>query len=415
MHHASTFKLIAAAYLLYRLYRSRANYIRQRDVTNDTTFFSQSYLQARERFRAAAKAAGAELTSLAVCTDAITGLALTTEVAVLKGTNPKKLFVHISGTHGAEGYAGSAIQIQWLQQHALALRRAGGKASAVMTVPTLVIVHALNPYGMHCFRRYNENNVDLNRNCLTAAQFLEKTTQEPNKHGYETVSGVLNPPAPWTWLQEMFSIPKFVYYVLRYGYLKLASAIVVGQYHNARGVMYGGTSLQPSHANLMKFLEPFAAEATDEVVLVDVHSGLGPSGVDTLMVDDKGAKERVLAIAPLHDKRFIESPSESGPAGGGMYKYMQGAVTQGYPSITFPKSKKCTAVTEEFGTVPSFFVMQANIRENAAWVHAPGTQLHRLAAEQLLGVFYVQESQWKASVLLRGGILMKQVLDYLSK
>ena len=37
----------------------------------------------------------------------------------------------------------------------------------------VVIVHAVNPYGFACGRRFNEDGVDLNRNVLSDDEFLE--------------------------------------------------------------------------------------------------------------------------------------------------------------------------------------------------------------------------------------------------
>lgn len=67
-------------------------------------FFSDSYGTCRERFKSAASEAGAELRYLPVVDD------LTTDVAIFQGRSDSYL-VHISGTHGPEGYAGSATQV----------------------------------------------------------------------------------------------------------------------------------------------------------------------------------------------------------------------------------------------------------------------------------------------------------------
>ena len=68
-------------------------------------FFRDNYNDARELFLKSAKDAGAELMFLRVVDD------LGTDVAVLRGTGESKRFlIHLSGIHGAEGYAGSAVQ-----------------------------------------------------------------------------------------------------------------------------------------------------------------------------------------------------------------------------------------------------------------------------------------------------------------
>ena len=66
------------------------------------------------------------------------------------------LVVHTSGVHGAEGYTGSPIQIAWLKECPLKKEER----------PTMIFVHAVNPYGMAHYRRFDQDNVDLNRNAL---------------------------------------------------------------------------------------------------------------------------------------------------------------------------------------------------------------------------------------------------------
>ena len=55
----------------------------------------------------------------------------------------------------------------------------------------VVLVHVLNPYGMAWLRRFNENNVDLNRNFRDAGDYV------PNPLlCWDTVNALLNPPTP---------------------------------------------------------------------------------------------------------------------------------------------------------------------------------------------------------------------------
>ena len=55
------------------------------------------------------------------------------------------------------------------------------------------------------FRRFNENNVDLNRNGLFSAKEWEvETSRDANIAGYEDFSeGLFNPPNPSTLLQAL--------------------------------------------------------------------------------------------------------------------------------------------------------------------------------------------------------------------
>src|SRR5688500_5108840 len=65
----------------------------------------------------------------------------------------KATFVFMSGCHGIEGYLGSSIQKRFLNR----------LNKEIAHSFNLIIVHALNPYGMAWYRRVNAKNIDLNR------------------------------------------------------------------------------------------------------------------------------------------------------------------------------------------------------------------------------------------------------------
>src|ERR1051326_2712065 len=118
-----------------------------------TSYFSPDYFSARDRFRRAAAQAGATTHALPLSAKGPQGESLVTDIAWFGAASPRRVLVHSSGLHGVEGFAGSAIQLQLLDN---------------VPVPpadtAIVVVHILNPYGMAWLRRVNENNVDLNRN-----------------------------------------------------------------------------------------------------------------------------------------------------------------------------------------------------------------------------------------------------------
>ena len=121
--------------------------------TTTCDLFSTSYHQARKRFRQACPTDTVALDVLPGDGD------YTTDICVVPGTAPG-VVLHLSGTHGIEGYAGSAIQLAHLFMR-----------QQKESHPTLVLVHAVNPHGMAHFRRTNEHNVDLNRNGLNTTEW----------------------------------------------------------------------------------------------------------------------------------------------------------------------------------------------------------------------------------------------------
>ena len=115
----------------------------------ESCFFSEAYAPARARFREAAALAGATLHQLNITAD------LTIDVAVIPGNaaTPPTL-VHMSGTHGVEAHAGSAVQLALLKRWADAPADAPSSRGV-----RVVLVHAVNPHGFHCGRRWNEQGV----------------------------------------------------------------------------------------------------------------------------------------------------------------------------------------------------------------------------------------------------------------
>lgn len=148
--------------------------------------FSESYFHARQAFRNAAASAGAAQESLLVYTDPATGLDYTMDVAILPASSSESsseagaeappaetpLLMHMSGVHGVEGFAGSAVQVAALREMATS-----GAAMNQSRPFTTCFVHAVNPYGFAALRRFNENNVDLNRNNLTPEQWKQVHTR----------------------------------------------------------------------------------------------------------------------------------------------------------------------------------------------------------------------------------------------
>ena len=137
----------------------------------DESFFSSSWSEARAKFVAAAKAAGASVEVLRY--DSSEGFAgvwrsqslppqLTIDVALLGDpTTATGLLLHSSGVHGIEGYAGSAIQTAFLTRVAN-----DAPGSALPAGVCVAFVHGVNAHGMAEHRRWNERGVDLNRNFI---------------------------------------------------------------------------------------------------------------------------------------------------------------------------------------------------------------------------------------------------------
>ena len=216
----------------------------------------------------------------------------------------------MSGTHGPEGFAGSAIQ-----SAEFAYRNFPGKEEySQVARPTQIYVHAVNPFGMHNNRRVNEDNIDLNRNFLMPQEFAKAKARDPNHAGYVTFDHLLNPsskPFDSAVLNKLHATWLMVYSIARHGLLSIKRAMVSGNYHKPDGLYYGGDHMAASTSKLIEFLTSYfaahngpprgsdmvlsddadshAVVPLKKVVFIDVHSGLGVSGLDTLDVDPRSA------------------------------------------------------------------------------------------------------------------------------
>ena len=119
-------------------------------------YFSPTYARARERFLDAARKRGAAVDTHVHPLKGAEGEELAIDTALIGDPAAKALFLASSGTHGPEGFAGSACQLALLNDELP--DRATERGVAIL------LVHAVNPFGFSHLKRTNEDNIDLNRN-----------------------------------------------------------------------------------------------------------------------------------------------------------------------------------------------------------------------------------------------------------
>ena len=318
-------------------------------------FLVPTYELARARFREAAVKAGAKLDEL------LLPCGYTIDVATLPGADDSKLLLHISGTHGVEGFVGSAIQTGYLTWLAMQ-----NKTSPSLRKRSAIFVHGLNAFGMANWRRVNENNVDLNRNGhATQADLDEVLSRDPNIAGYETWNDVLNPQhAPRFILDDLVIALNFAKGIMFSGMSDMKRAIVTGTSTRPKGYQFVGREVQPSHLLLRDYLTRNSfLERIRDLVLIDVHTGLGPIGNDTMMISDNlEGCERMFGLggSKLLDKELEWKPNvgcelqseklgEGRNAAAAGYDLTKGMNHMTYPKL-FPNLKSSVSVTQEFGT-----------------------------------------------------------------
>lgn len=217
---------------------------------------SDTYDEARSRFRLAAARAGFETSSIIQPGKGPLGEELAIDIATRGLDGARTAVLCLSGVHGAEGYAGSGAQVAWLE--------AVGSESLPPGVGILM-VHGLNSWGFAHGLRGTEDNIDLNRNYLDHAQ------PHPENPLYAEIHPALCPPdlSPPRIDALLDAGQRFVE---RHGQWALEDAISRGQYTHPDGYHYGGRSL----ARPLVQLEALVAEklgSIEHLAYVDFHSG----------------------------------------------------------------------------------------------------------------------------------------------
>jgi hypothetical protein len=294
-----------------------------------------------------------------------------------------------------EGYAGSSIQLAFLQEL---------KRSPEQERPTIVLVHAVNPYGMKHYRRANENNVDINRNAIDDFDKF-RAKRDPNIAGYETFRELVSPsraPTIWDltlgyWISSLSKIGKV-------GFTRMKELIVAGQYHHPEGFSFGGTKLQPSIKVLTNFIKERGYDSGN-VFWIDVHTGLGKFGKDTLIFERGDGME---LQKWFKTSEHIVTPNVANKKALGGYDLVRGIV------MSFLQGQNPTGiyVMQEFGTIPPIFVGRSLILE--MMIYQYGKKSDMAFGRQLLQKsFYPQSFEWRTSIVQRGIAFLNEAIDYL--
>ncbi len=309
-----------------------------------TRGLTHTYAESRQRFLDSAGDAGADVSTDLHPMQGIDGEDLAIDVAAVGPADADSVLVLVSGTHGVEGFTGSALQHHWLERHA---------ASRPDDL-RIVLVHALNPYGFAWVRRVNEDNVDLNRN------FVDWSQPPPANEDYGGLAHLLVPDS-WDDDTQQTTTLQLLAFAEEFGFPRLQEVVSGGQYSHPTGVFYGGGGPVWSHHWLVDHLPELVGLAS-RVGLIDLHTGLGPWGHGEL-ISHEGAADAGYRRGTgwWGDVRsMVDGESVSAQLSGDWL----GALDRLLPRV------EVTAVALEFGTVDVVSVLQA-LRADAV-LHAHG-------------------------------------------
>lgn len=352
--------------------------------------------------------------------------------------------IHSSGTHGVEGYLGSAVQLRFLhsiflqnEEHLLQSNGQNNNARESGKVRKILLIHAVNPYGMRHHRRTNENNVDLNRNVLANDMIKTVIERNPNYFGYEDMDPALNPVYSPTshqninelpklssqdtiqsFMQEFVTISTVIWSIMKIillkGYTNAKRTVVSAQYHKNTGVFYGGNGKwENSIVAVQHAIDEFAdfrlnsvnPDLQTKVFWIDIHTGLGKYGSWTSLsknsiTDNCGSWTSQLnsLITSLEEKQASNRRAVNSG-----YEHTVGFVN-GNLFCPFPS---CFAITQEFGTRPGLAVILALVLENKGfnWGKSEFAFLTSNA-------FQPQRLSWRRSTLRGGTEILQTAINF---
>ncbi len=345
-------------------------------------WFSSDYATARGRFRAAVERLGWPLESHAI---GPVDEDLTLDVTVSPGTGPTTVVLS-SGVHGVEGAFGSAVQLAML-----AAWQSAPPAGRV------VLLHAVNPFGFAHGRRFNEDNIDLNRNFLFGN---DAYAGSPPLYG--TFAHLLNPVGPPR-RPDPFLF-QAVGPILRHGQPALTAAIAHGQYDHPRGLFFGGHAPAASH-RILDGNWPRWLGDPGRVWHLDFHTGLGDWGTHKLLLDPPFTAEQHARGTDVFGEGIIQV-TDAAPKGvaypsrGGFGPWSHARL----PGVD------CVYLTAEFGTYRKFTMFTGLRTENQAHHYAPGSAADRRAKARLRELFVPASRPWRRGVVADAAVMCVRAL-----
>lgn len=242
---------------------------------------------------------------------------------------------------------------------------------------------------MAWLRRTNENNVDLNRN------FQVKDAQWSGAPAlYRVLDSLLNPKsAP---ARDAFMV-RAAAVTMRYGFHRVKQAIGQGQYEYERGLFFGGHAMEAGPRLFCAWLQAHLARSA-YVFALDLHTGLGRRGTDTLVLEPSVAATAVETLSSALARPLVD-PSQPSVA-----YTVRGNFGAALPPL-LPHAK-IDFVLQEIGTYPPLKVLHA-LREENRWHWYGDGGLEHPAKLRFREALCPKAAEWREKALDRGVTLAR--------
>jgi len=315
------------------------------------------------------------------------GGALTIDLAACISDSDQHRIVITSGLHGVEGFIGAAIQ-----HHVLRIMAEEGLPENV----GVVLIHAVNPWGYSHLRRVDEHNVDLNRNFIDYDR-IDFDSLISNSEAYEALNPIINAQTIPSFSDDIrYGLNAAQLIAKNRGIETLAGPIAEGQYRFPKGLFYGGQSASESRVQLETWVSDYS-HAIPNITLLDIHSGLGPSGYATLIANTNQVPLDQSAdwLQPHFGMPVVPHRSDNNAynANGSFSQWCDQSLS----------NQRFTFLCVEIGTVNPLKVLNSLRRENQAhhWANS-NSSIYDETKLNLLTTFNPDSKRWRERAIGQG-------------
>ena len=349
--------------------------------------FSADFASARRKFREAC-AGAARLDAFPHPGKGPDGEELATDVAYFGRADAPYLVVSVSGTHGVEGWAGSACQIGWI--------RAG------MALPddvAMLHIHAINPWGMAWDRRQQEDNVDLNRH------YVDFANPPANPDYAELYEHVMCPEDDA--IGRSAADAALAAYREKHGRLTAGMTLQGGQYSFPDAPSYGGAAPVWSRKTIDEIFARYCGKAK-RIAVIDIHTGYGPYGYGIPLWHMPGGPQ-------LDKANILFGPTIEAPLAGDRAheEFIQHGHFYGYCESQLPHAD-VIAMCLEFGGEWLADGQRARLERNDALLWRDADRLSgeaRTARRRWRDIHCPDRDDWREMVWFRGRQVFREVAE----
>lgn len=361
--------------------------------------FSVRVDEATRKFVDASQRANAEIQLYDHPLTGPSGERLQTGVAWLGPRNATQVLMLISGTHGIEGYAGSAITVAGLE---------AGLFSDLPDDTAVLLIHLINPWGCAWFHRHTENNADLYRDVLYYKP--ELFSDDPC---YDDELDLALVPRSWEGPAKEASDACFQRRLSTAGLDEIIRIMRVGQHRYPDGFCYNGGGVSWSHGIYRDICQRYLGQC-QRIFSVDIHTGFGDYGAGICIpcYYDSDSDQRKMA-------RVVEAFGKSHIYVAGFDPTIPRHPRKPWETAEdfFPELE-ITSIGLEFGTYPyASNETMMGVHRYMAYLLVHG-DLAKPERQDLFDLYqrqyYPQEAPWKALVCQRGQTVIQQALGGLA-